>query len=105
MYIIALMLRRSPRKGQRDWKSSNLFTSELEANELVIGAVLDVFAKCDAVDEAFKDFNESPERDLGSWTSMITAYGSHGRVLVALKLFGEMQRSNAKLDSVTFISL
>lgn len=36
---------------------------------------------------------------------MITAYGSHGRVLVALKLFGEMQRSNAKLDSVTFISL
>lgn len=84
---------------------NHIIESELETNEIVMGALLDMYAKCGAVDEAFKVFNELTERDLMSWTSMITAYGSHGRALEALKLFGEMQQSNAKPDSVTFLAL
>ncbi|KAF2291849.1 hypothetical protein GH714_035839 [Hevea brasiliensis] len=77
----------------------------LESNEIVMGALLDMYAKCGAVDEAYNVFNKLPERDLVSWTSMITAYGSHGQALEALRLFGEMQQSNAKPDAVTFLEV
>lgn len=50
-------------------------------------------------------FHRLPERDLVSWTSMITAYGSHGRAIEALKLFSEMQQSNEKPDGVAFLAV
>ncbi|KAK1586861.1 hypothetical protein Q3G72_006826 [Acer saccharum] len=51
--------------------------SELESNEIAMGALLDMYAKCGAVDQAFNVFQKLPEKDLVSWTSMITAYGLH----------------------------
>ncbi|CAK8569969.1 unnamed protein product [Lathyrus sativus] len=77
----------------------------LENNEVVMGALLDMYAKCGAVDEAFGVFKCLPERDLVSWTSMITAYGSHGRVSEALELFAKMLLSNVKPDRVTFLAI
>ncbi|KAB1223813.1 hypothetical protein CJ030_MR2G012878 [Morella rubra] len=79
--------------------------SKLETNEIVMGALLDMYAKCGAVDGAWNVFRRLPERDAVSWTSMITAYGSHGQALEALKLFGEMQQSSAEPDTVTFLSI
>lgn len=79
--------------------------SELENNEVVMGALLDMYAKCGAMDEALNLFNRLPERDLVSWTSMIAAYGSHGQALEALKLFDGMQQSDAKPDGVTFLAV
>lgn len=78
---------------------------KLESNEVVMGALLDMYAKCGVVDEALNVFHQLPERDAVSWTSMITAYGSHGQALEALKLFGEMQQSNAEPDKVTFLAV
>lgn len=57
------------------------FEKGLEYNEIVMGALLDMYSKCGAVDEACRVFDKLPERDFVSWTSMITAYGSHGRVI------------------------
>ncbi|KAM2308147.1 hypothetical protein COP1_030299 [Malus domestica] len=82
-----------------------LIDSELETNEIVMGALLDMYAKCGVVDEALYVFNRLPDRDLVSWTSMITAYGAHGQALEALKLFGEMQQSYAKPDGVTLLAV
>ena len=84
---------------------NHVIESKLENNEVVMGALLDMYAKCGAVDEALNIFHQLPERDVVSWTSMITAYGSHGQALEALKLFGEMQQSNAKPDIVTFLAV
>lgn len=82
-----------------------IIQSKLETNEVVMGAVLDMYAKCGAVDEAVHVFDRLPERDFVSWTSMIMAYGSHGQALDALKLFHHMQHSDAKPDRITFLAL
>jgi pentatricopeptide repeat protein len=74
-------------------------------NEVVMGALLDMYAKCGAVEEAFGVFKCLPERDLVSWTSMITAYGSHGQVYEALELFAKMLLSNVKPDRVAFLAI
>lgn len=82
-----------------------IIESKLENNEVVMGALLDMYAKCGAVDEALHIFNKLPQRDFVSWTSMIAAYGSHGQAFKALKLFDKMQQSDAKPDKVTFLAI
>ena len=42
------------------------------------------------VDEAYKLFEKMPERNLVSWTVMITRYAQDGHVDEALKLFKKM---------------
>lgn len=78
---------------------------KFECNEIVMAAILDMYAKCGAVNEALRVFNQLPERDLVSWTSMITAYGSHGQAFEALNLFKKMLESNIKPDRVTFLAV
>ncbi|KAI7982192.1 Pentatricopeptide repeat-containing protein [Camellia lanceoleosa] len=78
---------------------------KFESNEIVMGALLDMYAKCGVVDEALHVFSQLPERDVVSWTSMITAYGTHGQAFEALKLFSKMQQTNTKPDRVTFLAL
>uniref|UniRef100_A0A7N0TI04 Chlororespiratory reduction 21 n=1 Tax=Kalanchoe fedtschenkoi TaxID=63787 RepID=A0A7N0TI04_KALFE len=77
----------------------------LESNEMVMGALLDMYSKCGAIGEARNVFNRLPDRDCVTWTSMITAYGSHGKGHEAINLFCEMEKSRAKPDSVTFLAV
>ncbi|KAB2068167.1 hypothetical protein ES319_A08G012900v1 [Gossypium barbadense] len=83
----------------------SIIENKLERNEVVMGTLLDMYAKCGAIDEAYRIFRDLPEKDLVSWTSMITAYGSHGRASEALNLFDKMQKSNTKSDGVTFLAV
>lgn len=82
-----------------------IIDNRLESNEIVMGSLLDMYAKCGAVSEAFEVFDELPERDLVSWTTMIAAYGSHGQAFEAVKLFNEMLHSNVKPDRVAFLAV
>ncbi|KAF3643898.1 Pentatricopeptide repeat-containing protein [Capsicum annuum] len=82
-----------------------IIDNRLESNEIVMGSLLDMYAKCGAVSEAFEVFDELPERDLVSWTTMIAAYGSHGQAFEALKIFNEMLHSNVKPDRVAFLAV
>lgn len=82
-----------------------IIDSELEFNEIVMGALLDMYAKCGAVHEALHVFQELPNKDHVSWTSMITAYATRGHAVDALNLFKEMQQSNSKPDRVTFLAV
>ncbi|CAH9114511.1 unnamed protein product [Cuscuta epithymum] len=85
---------------------NSIVDHKFDSNEIVMGALLDMYAKCGAVNEAFEVFSHLPRRDIVSWTSMIVAYGSHGRALEALHLFHEMlQLSDIKPDKVTFLAV
>ncbi|KAL3637094.1 hypothetical protein CASFOL_019393 [Castilleja foliolosa] len=79
--------------------------NRLNSNEIVMGALLDMYAKCGAVKEAVSIFNQLPKKDLVSWTSMIVAYGSHGQAFDALKVFDEMLLRKVKPDRVTFLAV
>ncbi|XP_010545545.1 PREDICTED: pentatricopeptide repeat-containing protein At5g27110-like [Tarenaya hassleriana] len=79
--------------------------NKLEIDELVMGALLDMYSKCGDVIEASRIFYDLPKKDVISWTAMIAAYGSHGKATEALKLFDEMQKLGAKPDRVTFLAV
>ncbi|KAL4573191.1 hypothetical protein LXL04_019989 [Taraxacum kok-saghyz] len=83
----------------------SIILCRFESNEIVMGAVLDMYTKCGAVDEAQNVFSRLPERDLVSWTTMITAYGAHGQASKALKLFQDMKKLKIKPDRVVFLAV
>ncbi|KAL8215176.1 hypothetical protein R6Q57_004625 [Mikania cordata] len=84
---------------------NTIISGKFESNEIVMGALLDMYTKCGVVDEAEQVFNQLPERDLFSWTTMITACGTHGQACKALKLFQEMKKLNIKPDRVVFLAV
>ncbi|KAJ8446867.1 hypothetical protein Cgig2_016177 [Carnegiea gigantea] len=84
---------------------SHVIKSELETDIIVMGAVLDMYARCGAMEEALGIFNQLPKRDLAAWTSLIMAYGSHGRASDAIQLFESMKKLNIKPDEIAFLSV
>ncbi|KAG2244155.1 hypothetical protein Bca52824_094013 [Brassica carinata] len=90
-------------KGKRIHLSIN--ESGLETDELLMGALLDMYSKCGDVKEASRIFKSMPEKDVVSWTVMISAYGSHGQPREALHHFDEMQKFGVNPDSVTFLAI
>lgn len=90
-------------KGKRIHLSIN--ESELETDELLMSALLDMYSKCGNLKEASRIFNSIPKKDVVSWTVMISAYGSHGQPREALYHFDEMQKFSVKPDGVTFLAV
>ncbi|KAL1199604.1 Pentatricopeptide repeat-containing protein [Cardamine amara subsp. amara] len=49
--------------------------------------MIDMYVKCGSIDCARKVFDEMPERDVISWTDLISAYGRVGNMESAVELF------------------
>lgn len=52
--------------------------------------LINVYAKCDQIEEALKIFNSMSEKDVVSWTIIISALGANGNSEEALKTFDQM---------------
>ena len=71
----------------------------------VANSVLDMYMKCGLTVEADALFREMLERNVVSWTVMITGYGKHGIGNKAVELFNEMQENGIEPDSVTYLAV
>ncbi|XP_071711563.1 pentatricopeptide repeat-containing protein At1g15510, chloroplastic [Rutidosis leptorrhynchoides] len=71
----------------------------------VKNALLDMYVKCDSMNNACNLFDYSVEKDVSSWNIMLTGYSQRGNGLDAIDLFNKMVKSDVKPDPVTFISL
>lgn len=73
----------------------------------VICSLISMYSKCGCLDDAVKAFDERgrAESDHVLWSSMITAYGFHGKGDEAIKLFNKMELDGLKANKVTFLSL
>ncbi|XP_077215201.1 pentatricopeptide repeat-containing protein At4g13650-like [Tasmannia lanceolata] len=68
-------------------------------------SLLDMYAKCGALDESYRLFDELPKKDVVSWNSMISGCAHHGYGNEALKLFEIMEKNGVTPNHVTFVSL
>jgi pentatricopeptide repeat protein len=72
----------------------------------VTNALIDMFAKCGSLDDAWKVFEQVPRKNIITWTSMITGFAMHGDGKSALALFDRMKDENRiKPNHITFVSL
>ncbi|TXG49218.1 hypothetical protein EZV62_025093 [Acer yangbiense] len=73
-----------------------------DKNIFVTTALIDMYAKCGAIDTARKLFDMMNERHVTTWNAMIDAYGTHGVGKAAVELFNEMQKGVIKPNDITF---
>ncbi|KAI3805566.1 hypothetical protein L1987_28071 [Smallanthus sonchifolius] len=66
-----------------------------ESNIIISNHVLNMYAKCGKIDFARQMFDEMPERNLVSWSAMISGYDQAGRPLKAVQLFSRMKVEQA----------
>ncbi|PKI46482.1 hypothetical protein CRG98_033125 [Punica granatum] len=70
---------------------------DLPDNLVVYSALVDMYGKCNCVDEARRVFNlMGCRKNVVSWTSMISAYAQNARAHEALGLFKEFTESSAQ---------
>lgn len=58
------------------------------------------YTKCECLGDARKVFDEMPDRNVVSWTAMISAYSQRGYASEALNLFRQMLRSGTWFDTI-----
>lgn len=75
----------------------------LDNNVFVMTALIDMYAKCGAIDNARNLFDMMDDRHVTTWNAMIDGYGTHGLGKAAVELFNEMQKGNIKPNDVTFL--
>ena len=77
----------------------------LEINLSLATALVDMYAKCGQLEQSRELFDSMPEKDVISWNVMISGYGMHGHAKSAIEIYQEMEVSNLKPNSLTFLSL
>nr|KYP51457.1 Pentatricopeptide repeat-containing protein At4g30700 family [Cajanus cajan] len=80
-------------------------SKNLETNIYVSTALIDMYAKCGNISEAWQLFESMSEKNTVTWNTMIFGYGLHGYGHDALELFNEMLRLEFQPSSVTFLSV
>eukprot|EP01018_Ginkgo_biloba_P019235 Gb_06193 [translate_table: standard] len=79
--------------------------SGFELDVFVGAALIDMYAKCQNIEDACRVFQRLSRRDLVSWNAMIGGYAQNGHAREALEFFHQMQLTDVTPDSVTMVSL
>ncbi|KAI5058910.1 hypothetical protein GOP47_0027080 [Adiantum capillus-veneris] len=67
--------------------------------------LVDMYAKCGSLTEAWEVFDDILEHDIVTWNSMIAGISKHGHCEEALKLHGQMIIEGNLRDQVSFVSI
>lgn len=77
----------------------------LQGDVFIRNSLIDMYAKCGSIAHALQVFHSMSERDLHSWTALITGLASHGFGKEALDVFSQMQRMGVVPDATTFVTV
>lgn len=67
--------------------------------------VVNMYAKCGQIDEAYKMFDRMPERDLVSWNTIVAGFAQNGFAKLALDLVTRMHEEGRRGDFITIVSI
>ncbi|XP_020547610.1 putative pentatricopeptide repeat-containing protein At1g56570 [Sesamum indicum] len=82
-----------------------LIKSQISGNVVVSSALMDMYFKCSNPEDGFQVFVKSLERNVITWTSLISGYGLHGQVSEVLDSFHQMINEGFKPNQITFLAV
>ncbi|XP_057866931.2 pentatricopeptide repeat-containing protein At3g26782, mitochondrial [Cryptomeria japonica] len=91
------------REGKR--VHGNIVKTGFEGDVFVGAGLLDMYAKCGCIENAFQVFNKMHDRDTVSWSAMIAGYVQNGYGKEALTIFCRMQSEAVAADSASVMSV
>lgn len=72
---------------------------------MVCNSLVDMYSKCGRTDLAYQVFLRVPQKNVATWTAMITGLATHGKVGPALELFKAMREEGVKPNHVTMVGV
>lgn len=79
--------------------------SKMKVDSIIGTALIDMYAKCGCIDDAFRIFDSLTSKDVFSWTAMIGGLAVNGHGEKALELFSGMEASGVRPNEVTFVGV
>ncbi|EEF46630.1 pentatricopeptide repeat-containing protein, putative [Ricinus communis] len=75
------------------------------SNSYVASSLVDMYAKCGSVKEAYIAFLDAQRTNIVLWNVMISAFAKHSHSLEVMILFEKMQQIGMHPDEVTYVSV
>lgn len=80
-----------------------LIKTQISGNLVVNSALIDMYFKCSCLYDGHLVFNKAQDKNVVTWTSLISGYGQHGRVKEVLDMFNRMINEKFRPNNVTFL--
>ncbi|MCO5559609.1 hypothetical protein L7F22_013210 [Adiantum nelumboides] len=77
----------------------------LKNDHVIASALIDMYSKCELVEDAYKVFGGLSYHDDVSWVTILTSFVQHGHEFSALELFDRMQTKGVKPNTATFLCI
>nr|XP_043617103.1 pentatricopeptide repeat-containing protein At2g42920, chloroplastic [Erigeron canadensis] len=90
---------------QGEWIHDYVIRNNVEINEIVATAIVNMYCKCGSVEKAWDVFRSAPVKGLSCWNTMIMGLAIHGLENEAFELFSELKPSGFKPDDVSFVGV
>ncbi|KAF6169199.1 hypothetical protein GIB67_013629 [Kingdonia uniflora] len=74
-------------------------------NTYLTNALINMFSRCGNLIRARALFNDMPEKNIVSWTAIISGYGMHGHGEISVRLFDEMRMTGIYPDGTAYVSV
>ena len=87
------------------WVHAYIDRYQIKADGFIGNALVDMYAKCGSLDQAYWVFQGMNHKDVYSYTAMIVGFAMHGQGGKALELFSEMPKMGIQPDEVTFVGV
>jgi len=84
---------------------SYIFDNNIRLSVTLCNAIIDMYAKCGALQTAMDVFFGMPEKNAVSWNVIIGALALHGYGKEAIEMFEKMQATGVCPDEITFTGL
>ncbi len=79
--------------------------SHCESEVIVGSSLIDMYAKCGSMEDAWRVFNRMPSRDVVTWTAMLNGFSMHGHGGEAIAHFEQMCEECIEINNITFVCL
>ncbi|KAG7955699.1 hypothetical protein I3843_11G085900 [Carya illinoinensis] len=84
---------------------ATVLKSGFESNQCICNALISMYSRCGNIEAAFQVFNYMGDRNVISWTSMITGFAKHGFASRAMDMFHKMLEVGVRPNEVTYIAV
>ncbi|KAM7276023.1 hypothetical protein ACFE04_017889 [Oxalis oulophora] len=87
------------------WVHAYIDKNHIKADGFIGNALMDMYAKCACIQQAYGIFQEMKFKDVFSYTTIIVGLAINGEAQRALNIFYDMPKHGTKPDEVTFIGV
>ena len=87
------------------WVHLYAVRNNIRIDDVLGSALIDMYSKCGSIEKAMQVFDELPQRNVITWSTIIAGLAMHGRAKDVHHCFKDMEHAGVSPSEVTYIGL